>query len=179
MISTISARRYAQAVFQIAKANNNMDEWAKDLKRISEIAKDQDVIDIIENPKVLFDQKAALIKQKLGKASDLVLNLCYLLIMKGKFKNAGQIADEYEALLDEHKGIKHALVTTAVPVGEAEKGKIAAQLEKITGKKVSVKLQVNPAILGGIIARIEDTQIDGSVRNKLELLRKDLVQATK
>lgn len=179
MISTISARRYAQAVFQIAKANNNMDEWAKDLKRISEIAKDQDVIDIIENPKVLFDQKAALIKQKLGKASDLVLNLCYLLIMKGKFKNAGQIADEYEALLDEHKGIKHALVTTAVPVDEAEKAKIAAQLEKITGKKVSVKLQVNPAILGGIIARIEDTQIDGSVRNKLELLRKDLVQATK
>jgi len=179
MISTISARRYAQAVFQIAKANNNLDEWAKDLKRISEIAKDQDVIDIIENPKVLFDQKAALIKQKLGKASDLVLNLCYLLIMKGKFKNAGQIADEYEALLDEHKGIKHALVTTAVPVDEAEKAKIAAQLEKITGKKVSVKLQVNPAILGGIIARIEDTQIDGSVRNKLELLRKDLVQATK
>jgi len=179
MISTISARRYAQAVFQIAKANNNMDEWAKDLKRISEIAKDQDVIDIIENPKVLFDQKAALIKQKLGKASDLVLNLCYLLIMKGKFKNVGQIADEYEALLDEHKGIKHALVTTAVPVDEAEKAKIAAQLEKITGKKVSVKLQVNPAILGGIIARIEDTQIDGSVRNKLELLRKDLVQATK
>lgn len=179
MISTISARRYAQAIFQIAKANNNLDEWAKDLKRIAEIAKDQDVIDIIENPKVLFDQKAALIKQKLGKANDLVLNLCYLLIMKGKLKNAGQIADEYEALLDEHKGIKHALVTTAVPVDEAEKAKIAAQLEKITGKKVSVKLQVNPAILGGIIARIEDTQIDGSVRNKLELLRKDLVQATK
>lgn len=179
MISTISARRYAQAIFQIAKANNNLDEWAKDLKRIAEIAKDQDVIDIIENPKVLFDQKAALIKQKLGKANDLVLNLCYLLIMKGKLKNAGQIADEYEALLDEHKGIKHALVTTAVPVDEAEKAKIAAQLEKITGKKISVKLQVNPAILGGIIARIEDTQIDGSVRNKLELLRKDLVQATK
>lgn len=179
MISTISARRYAQAIFQIAKANNNLDEWAKDLKRITEIAKDQDVIDIIENPKVLFDQKAALIKQKLGKANDLVLNLCYLLIMKGKLKNAGQIADEYEALLDEHKGIKHALVTTAVPVDEAEKAKIAAQLEKITGKKISVKLQVNPAILGGIIARIEDTQIDGSVRNKLELLRKDLVQATK
>ncbi len=179
MISTISARRYAQAIFQIAKANNNLDEWAKDLKRIAEIAKDQDVIDIIENPKVLFDQKAALIKQKLGKANDLVLNLCYLLIMKGKLKNAGQIADEYEALVDEYKGIKHALVTTAVPVDEAEKAKIAAQLEKITGKKISVKLQVNPAILGGIIARIEDTQIDGSVRNKLELLRKDLVQATK
>ena len=179
MISTISARRYAQAVYQIAKAKNNLDEWAKDLKRIAEIVKDHQVVDTMDSPKVPFDQKAALIKQKLGKADDLVLNLCYLMITKGKLKNAGQISDEYESLLDEHKGIKHALVTTAVPVDDAEKQKIAAQLEKVTGKKVSVKLQVNPAILGGIIARIEDTQIDGSVRNKLDLLRRDLVQASK
>jgi len=179
MISTISARRYAQAIFQIAKAKNNLGEWEKDLKRITGIGKDQQVVDLIDNQKVPFTKKAELIKQKLGKADELVLNLCYLLIFKGKFKNAGQISDEYEGLLNEHKGIKHALVTTAVPVDEAEKLKISNQLEKITGKKVSVKLQVNPSILGGIIARIEDTQIDGSIRNKLDLLKKDLVQATK
>jgi F-type H+-transporting ATPase subunit delta len=179
MISTISARRYAQAIFQIAKAKNNLDEWGKDLKRITDIVKDRQVIDQMDDPKVPFTKKAELIKQKLGKADELVLNLCYLLISKGKLKNAGQISDEYDSLQDELKGIKHALVTTAVPVDESDKQKIANQLEKITGKKVSVKLQVNPAILGGIIARIEDTQIDGSVRNKLDLLRKDLVQATK
>lgn len=179
MISTISARRYAQAIFQIAKAKNNLDEWGKDLKKITEVIKDQKVIDIMDDPKVPFTKKAELIKQKLGKTDELVLNLCYLLILKGKIKNAGQISDEFESLQDDHKGIKHALVTTAVPVDEAEKHRIAAQLEKITGKKVSVKLQVNPAILGGIIARIEDTQIDGSVRNKLDLLKKDLVQASK
>ena len=179
MISTISARRYAQAVFQIAKANNNLDEWARDLKRIAEIVKDQNIVDIIDNPKVPFDQKAALIRYKLGEINELALNLCYLLILKGKLKNISQISEEYEALVDEYKGIKHALVTTAVPVSEAERQKITAQLEKITGKKVSVKLQVNPAIVGGIIAKIEDTQIDGSIRNKLELLRKDLVAATK
>ena len=179
MISTISARRYAQAIFQIATAKNNLDEWGKDLKKITAIVKDQQVIDMMDDPKVPFTQKAELIKQKLGKADELVLNLVYLLISKGKLKNAGQISDEYERLQDEHKGIKHAIVTTAVPVDEAEKQKIAVQLEKLTGKKVSVKLQVNPAILGGIIVRIEDTQIDGSVRNKLDLLRKDLVQASK
>ena len=84
MISTISARRYAQAVYQIAKAKNNLDEWAKDLKRIAEIVKDHQVVDTMDSPKVPFDQKAALIKQKLGKADDLVLNLCYLMITKGK-----------------------------------------------------------------------------------------------
>jgi F-type H+-transporting ATPase subunit delta len=179
MISTISARRYAQAIFEIAKAKNNLDEWGKDLKKLTAIVKDQQVIDMMDDPKFPFTKKAELIKQKMGKTDELVMNLCYLLISKGKLKNAGQISDEFESLQDEHKGIKHALVTTAVPVDEAEKQKIANQLEKITGKKVSVKLQVNPAILGGIIARIEDTQIDGSVRNKLELLRRDLVQASK
>jgi F-type H+-transporting ATPase subunit delta len=66
-----------------------------------------------------------------------------------------------------------------VPVDEAEKQKIINQLQKITGKKVSVKLQVNPSILGGMVARIEDTMIDGSVRSRLELLKKDMVKAAK
>jgi F-type H+-transporting ATPase subunit delta len=179
MISTISARRYAQAIFQIASAKNNLDEWAKELNKIVGIVKDQQVVDILDNPRVSFNLKAELIKQKLGKADEIVLNLCYLLISKGKLKNVDQIADEYEGILDEHKGIKHATVTTAVPVDEAEKQKIISQLQKITGKKVSVKLQVNPSILGGMVARIEDTMIDGSVRSRLELLKKDLVEAAK
>ena len=101
------------------------------------------------------------------------------MISKGKLKNVDQIADEYDGILDEHKGIKHATVITAVPVDEAEKQKIVNQLQKITGKKVSVKLQVNPSILGGMVARIEDTMIDGSVRSRLELLKKDMVKAAK
>jgi F-type H+-transporting ATPase subunit delta len=179
MISTISARRYAQAIFQIASAKNNLDEWAKELNKIVEIVKDPHVSDLLDNPRVPFNLKAELIKQKLGKADEIVLNLCYLLISKGKLKNVDQIADEYDGILDEHKGIKHATVITAVPVDEAEKQKIVNQLQKITGKKVSVKLQVNPSILGGMVARIEDTMIDGSVRSRLELLKKDLVKAAK
>jgi F-type H+-transporting ATPase subunit delta len=128
---------------------------------------------------VSFNLKTELIKQKLNTSNELVLNLCYLLILKGKLKNVDQIADEYEALLDEQRGIKHAVVTTAVAIDDTEKQRIASQLEKITGKKVSVKLQVNPSIVGGMVARIEDTLIDGSVRNKLDLLRRDLVEASK
>ena len=179
MISTISARRYAQAIFQIAQAKNNLDEWKKELRKLAEIMKDREIVDLIDHPKVPFNLKADLIKQKLGTANELVLNLCNLLILKGRLKNSEQIADEYDVLLDEQRGIKHAVVTTAIPVDDSEKHKISSQLEKITGKNVSVKLQVNPAILGGMIARIDDTLIDGSVRNRLELLRRNLVEATK
>jgi len=179
MISTISARRYAQAIFQIAQAKNNLDEWKKELRKLAEVTKDREVLDLIDHPKVLFNLKTELIKQRLGTSNQLVLNLCNLLILKGRLKNADQIADEYENLLDDQRGIKHAVVTTAVSVDETEKHKISDQLEKITGKKVTVKLQVNPNIIGGMVARIEDTLIDGSVRNRLDLLRRDLVEASK
>ena len=179
MISTISARRYAQAIFQIAQAKNNLDEWKKELRKLAELMKDRETVDLIDHPKIPFNLKADLVKQKLNTSNELVLNLCNLLILKGRLKNAEQIADEYDSLLDEKRGIKHAIVTTAVPVDDAEKHKISGQLEKITGKNVSIKLQVNPSILGGMVARIEDTLIDGSVRNRLELLRRNLVEATK
>jgi F-type H+-transporting ATPase subunit delta len=179
MISTISARRYAQAIFQIAQANNNLDEWKKELRKLAELMKDLQICDLIDHPKVSFNLKAELVKQKLGTTNKLVLNLCNLLILKGRLKNAEQIADEYDNLLDEQRGITHAMVTTAVPMDEDEKSKISRQLEKITGKKVTVKLQVNPSVLGGMVARIEDTLIDGSVRNRLDLLRRDLVEASK
>ena len=179
MISTISARRYAQAIFQIAQAKNNLDEWKKELRKLADLMKDREIVDLIDHPKIAFNLKADLIKQKLNTSDELILNLCYLLILKGRLKNAEQIADEYDSLLDERRGIKHAVVTTAVPVDDSEKNKISGQLEKITGKKVSVKLQVNPSILGGMVARIEDTLIDGSVRNRLDLLRRNLAEATK
>lgn len=179
MISTISARRYAQAIFQIARAENKLDEWNGELRKIADLMKDEQVSDLMENPKVPFNLKADLIKAKLEKADKLVLNLCYLLISKGRLKNANQIASEYESLMDDYRGIKHAVITTAVPIDESEKLKIKGQLEKITGKKISVELQVNPAIVGGMVARIEDSLIDGSVRNKLSMLKTDLVEATK
>ncbi len=179
MISTISARRYAEAIFQVAQKSKSLDEWNKALRKLADLMKDQQIVDLIDHPKVPFNLKAELIKQKLNEKNELVLNLCNLLISKGKLKNADQIADEYEKLLDDSRGVKHALVMTAVPVDEAEKKKITGQLENITGKKVLVKLQVDPAILGGMVARIEDTLIDGSVRYRLDMLRKDLVEASK
>jgi len=173
------AKRYAQAAFEVAKEKNNLDEWQTDLIKVTELLKDSEVSNLIENPKLSFELKAELVKEKLGKINPLVLNLCYLLISKGKLKNIEHVANEYECLVDEHRGIKHADVITAVPIDDKDKRKLIAQLEAMTGTKVVVEIQVDPELVGGIVARIDGRLIDGSIRNKLKLLKKELAETRK
>ena len=176
---TTSTKRYAQAVFEIASESNQLKDWQSNLAKIAKLTQDDEFLSLAENPKVPFDLKIKLIKEKLGKTNPVALNLVYLLISKGKLKTAGQIADEYNHLLNEHYGIKSAEVTTAIPLDNVEKEKLGHKLEALVGKKVSMQVQVNPDILGGFIARIEDSLIDGSIRNRLEMLKKRLAETRK
>jgi len=172
---TVSSKRYAQAVFEIAREANEFEKWQPDLKKIAELAQDSEVIVLLENPKVPFELKAELAKEKLGKMDKLALNLAYLLILKGRLRNAPQIADEYQYLLDDFRGIRHAKVTTAIPLEEKNRMKIANNLEAMIGKRISLSLNVDPHILGGFVARIDDSLIDCSIRNEFEQLRKKLI----
>jgi F-type H+-transporting ATPase subunit delta len=106
----------------------------------------------------------------------MALNLIYLLMAKGKLNNARQLADEYERLLNDHYGIKSAEVTTAIALDDAERERLGHHLEAIVGKKIRINTQIDPNILGGFIARIDDSLIDGSIRNKLEMLKKSLAE---
>jgi F-type H+-transporting ATPase subunit delta len=179
MAVTTSNKRYAQAVFEIALESNKLTEWQSDLEKITKLTEDDEFVGLAENPKVPFDLKTKLVKEKLGKTNPMSFNLVYLLISKGRLRTARQIFDEYNRLLNEHYGIRSAEVTTAVPLDSAEKDKLAHNLEALVGKKVSMEVQVDPEILGGFIAKIDDSLIDGSIRNKLELLKKRLTETRK
>ena len=101
MSVAISSKRYAEAVFQIANEKNELDEWLIDLKKIARLMEDEQFAFIIQNPVIPFQLKAELTEGKLGKVNPILLNFTFLLIHKNKFKNANQIAQEYEHLLDE------------------------------------------------------------------------------
>lgn len=176
---TTSAKRYAQAIFEIALESDKLKDWQSNLVRVSKLVEDKEFIELAENPKVHFDLKQKLIQEKLGKTNAMVLNLVYLLVSKGKLGTAGQISDEYNRLVNEHYGIKKAEVTTAVPLDKAESEKLHRRLEELVGKKVTMNLQVNPDILGGFVARIDDSMLDGSIRNRLETLKKRLAETGK
>ena len=174
MPTTTSVKRYAQAVFEIALESNKLKEWQSDLDKIAELTQNIEFTSLIENPKLPFDRKSKLAREILGKMNPMALNLVYLLIAKGKLRNAIELADEYKRMLNDHYGIKTAQVTTAIALDTTEREKLNSHLAKIIGKKVDMNIDVNPDILGGFIARIDDSLIDGSIRNKLEALKKSL-----
>jgi F-type H+-transporting ATPase subunit delta len=176
---TTSVKRYAQAVFEIALESNKLKEWQSNLTKIAKLVQDDEFVSLAENPKMPFDLKTKLVQERLGKINPMALNLVYLLISKGKLKTASRISDEYNRLLNEHYGIKNAEVTTAIPLDNMEREKLGQNLEALVGKKISMNVQVNPDILGGFIARIDDSLIDGSIRNKLERLKKRLAETRK
>jgi F-type H+-transporting ATPase subunit delta len=176
---TTSVKRYAQAVFEIALESNKLKEWQSNLGKIAQLVQDAEFTALVENPKLPFELKAKLAQERLGKINPMVLNLIYLLMAKGKLKNARQLADEYERLLNDHYGIKSAEVTTAIALDATERERLGHYLEAIVGRKIRINTQINPDILGGFIARIDDSLIDGSIRNKLEMLKKSLAETRK
>ena len=173
----IAARRHAQAVFQIALERNELEKWRVDLNTMASILSEPEIMAILENPKVRFEQKVRLINRCLPEVSQLALNLAYLLVAKGRLKFLTQIASEYERLVDAHEGLERAELITATPMDEEIKENILNRLVAITGNKIKLSTRVDPGIIGGFIVRIGDRLIDGSVRNRLEALRESLTRS--
>ena len=172
-----SAKRHAQAIFQMALEAEELEGWRSDLRRIAQTLTEPQLRRILESPKLHFEDKAGLLKQGLEGIGPLALNLALLLVMRGRLGIAEGIADEYDRLLDAHHGIEHAEVVTAVPLDDEDRERVARSLEARRGKKVVVQGRVDPAIIGGMVARIGDQLLDGSTRTKLEILRRSLIGA--
>ncbi|MFP4641178.1 MAG: ATP synthase F1 subunit delta [Dehalococcoidia bacterium] len=174
MAENIAAKRHAQAVFQIALENNQLEKWRSDLSLIASAFSQEELIAILEDPKIGFEDKFSLVKRCLPDISDLALNLANLLVVRRRVRIASKLAEEYNRLVDAHEGRKHAEVTTAVPVDKSIEKKLTEQLSELTESKVALSTKVDPQIIGGFVARIEDQLIDGSLRSKLESLRHTL-----
>jgi len=172
-----SGKRYAQAVFELALEKGEPESWQVGLSKVTGIVTDIKIMDLLENPKLPFDTKKSLLKERLGKGDPLALNLACLLMSRGKLKIIGDISQHYGRLLDAHYGIEHAELITAVSLDDEVKKHLSTRFAEIVGHKVVIDARVDPSIVGGFRARIGDTLIDGSIHNMLESLKKSLVEA--
>lgn len=174
MARLASARRHAQAVFEIALEHNELEKWRSDMLRLSEVLQNPEMVALLEAPRVRLEQKMKVLDASLEGVAPLAKNLAYLLVARGRLRLMKDIASELERLADAHYGVEHAQVTTGVPLEEPARAKLQSSLEAMTGKKIIIETRVDPSIIGGIVAQIGDLLVDGSVRTRLDSLRRSL-----
>ena len=174
-----SPRRYAQAVFQIALESGDLDSWEEDLRVVALALESRELSSLLDAPQVPAARKLDVIRSTLGDAVvPLVLNLLSILATRNLAHLVPSILDEYDRLLDAHRGIERAEVISALQLNDAERTKIAEILEGIVGKEIRLSSIVEPSILGGLIARVGDRVIDGSVRARVRQMHRNIVEQT-
>jgi len=174
MRTEAAAKRYAQAAFAVALERGEPQRWLGDLGSLCDLVAQPEAAALLTSDRVPATEKDRLLEAGLPDAAPGVLNLARLLIAKRRIGLVDQVREEFGSLLDEHEGRARAVVTTAVPLNDQQKIEVAERLGLITGKKVSVDEAVDPYILGGLVARVGDTLIDGSTRSRLVALKKNL-----
>ncbi|MDD5190917.1 MAG: F0F1 ATP synthase subunit delta [Dehalococcoidales bacterium] len=177
MTVNVYAGRYAKAIFRLALENKELNRWQSDIHKVNSILSDAALLTYLNDPQVKWDDKAKMLTQRLGEIHPVLNKLVSVLTAKGKLALVGDIADEYQRLVDNYRGIEGAEtaeVVTAIPLDNEYQLKLAQRITEMVGKPVILKLVVDPAIIGGLIIKVGDKLIDGSIRNKLASLRKDL-----
>ena len=174
MLRDPAARRYARAGFDLARERGELDAWVRDLRSLEDVLASDEAQAFIASRQVPREAKESFLQRAAGDVTPLVWNLVRLLNAKGRLPLLPQIAEAFQELVDEERGVAHAQVLTAVALSDEERQAMARRLSELTGKQVTVHPHEAPEILGGLVARIGDELIDGSTRSKLEALKRQL-----
>jgi len=167
-----AARRYAEAAFQIGRADQALDAWERDLARIGELLRNDELRRIVEHPVVPFAAKEQLLVKVAGEGTTReAVDLVLLMVRRGRPRAIGPMIAYFGELLRRERGIVLAEVRTALPLDEAQRGSVEQRLAEITGEQVEMNEVVDESLIGGIAVRIGDRLYDASVRSRLERLR--------
>ncbi|MEK9659887.1 MAG: F0F1 ATP synthase subunit delta [Chloroflexota bacterium] len=172
------ARRYAQALFSLASEHGKQEAWAEALARLEQAASEPTVALYFAEPRIGAQAKAQAVAQMAAGEDALLANFLGLLAERRAMGALGAIRREYRGLLDESLGRVQATVTTAVALSDAQRARLAQGLSQALGKQVSVDASEEPAIIGGLVVRVGDQVIDGSVRTRLAALRASIAHGS-
>ncbi len=163
------ARPYAQAIFSLALADNNLKAWSDKLALLKEVASNETMAEVISSPDVSDKQVLDLFKDICKDGLDEQgMNFLKLAAENGRLDIIPEIADMFEALRAEAEGSIEAQVISAYAVNAAQKKSIAEALKKKLGRDVTITTKTDKSLLGGVIIRAGDMVIDGSVKTQLE-----------
>jgi F-type H+-transporting ATPase subunit delta len=169
-------RGYAQALFSVAEAEEVLDDVEDELFRFARaLEQNPDLRAALTDIHLPPERKRAVLEEILGdRANPHTINLLAFVVEQGRAREIEAIVDELAQLAAERRQSVVAEVRTAVPLDATRRNKLAKALEAATGKRIEMKVVVDPSIVGGVVARVGDQVIDGSVRRRLELARERL-----
>jgi F-type H+-transporting ATPase subunit delta len=179
LISNIS-KRYARAFFDIAAEEKKIEDYYNELAQFSSfLQSDKNLREFLANP--VFEQtvKKGVVEKIISKLalSTMTINFLKLLVDKKRIEVVQDIAAHYRQMMDEALKKVRVNVKTAFPLSEGMQEYIIDSLEKLTGRKVEMVVEKDPALLGGIVIGVGDTLYDGSIKNQLNNMRNLLGEA--
>jgi F-type H+-transporting ATPase subunit delta len=174
----IVAARYAEALFQEAQAEKKLDQVIAQLAAVTTAYEQSaDFKTLIKSPLISKDEKLAVINvlKSKGMIDEFLYKFLQLLVSKNRLSLLELISAEVKAMDRKAKGEAEAVVTVASAMDDNSKATLKAVLDKITGKKVTLSEKVDPTILGGVVAQVESSLYDASVRGQLNKIKEQLV----
>jgi F-type H+-transporting ATPase subunit delta len=174
MVTGSLARRYARAILEIGLAQNALDKLGADLRVLAKALKTSpELVSTLTNPGFRRADRKKVIDALLERiaAHAVTRNVTYLLLDRERLASLPDISREVDAMIEARSGRVTAEVTSAAPLTPDQLTQITAQLQKLSGKQVQIVRKEDPALLGGVVAKLGDTVYDGSLRTQLRALR--------
>ncbi len=170
---TTTSREYAEALFELAAQAGVTEETSEGLETvISAMLQTPEYRALLASPAIGKEERlAALDGAFRGKIPDVLLAILRMMVSRGQVSALNGMARDYEELARGYRGESIAVVTSAVPLKEAETVALRAKLEKKLGRKIILRCAVNPALIGGVRVEVDGRVIDGSIRNKLDEIK--------
>jgi len=167
---------YARGLFEIARAEGTIDEVEDELFRFARSYESSDQLrNALTDEQIPASKRQAIVEDLLGnKVTPTTTQLISMVVGSGRARDLPAIVDKLVARASSAKNLELAEVRSAVPLTPDQETRLAAALANATGKEVNLKVVVDPTVLGGLVATVGDTVIDGTVRTRIEQLKSRL-----
>lgn len=175
-MAELVSKTYAGAFFDIAQEIGKEEEYFEELKELDKIfSLHGDLMTFLKSPVFSKEEKKKLLAEIFsGKVSEYAMNFLKVLVDKGRIGLFAEIASTYKTMLYRKKNMEEVTAITAVAMTQEMKDALTQKLNTSLGKDVILQNKVDPSILGGVVLKIGNEQIDGSVKNRLETIKKEL-----
>jgi len=177
LIGSKVSKRYAKALLSLGQEDGNFEKYGRDIQDFSRFCEDhQEVLGVIANQIFPVEDRRKILQTLLEKStySDVVKNFLNLLLDKNRIGIIHQITDHYERLMDDISNIARAEIVTPRPLREDAQNKLEKVLGDLTSKTIKIEVQEDESLIGGIVVKIGDLVLDGSVKTQLEGLNESL-----